>query len=171
MRRVLRWVVRMLLAIVLDALSWGAVQAAAGYTVHRLPDRLLTVDGWLLRERRWERGGRFYEDTLQIRRWKGLLPEAGAAFAGGFDKRHLRGRSPEMLDRHILETRRAELGHWLAMLPTPVFVRRNPWLLAPFMPLYAVAVNAPCIAAQRYNRIRLRRTRQRAETLLVRRPW
>ncbi|MGH9177654.1 MAG: hypothetical protein ACRD0N_03745, partial [Acidimicrobiales bacterium] len=94
--------------------------------------------------------------------WKGLLPEAGAFFAGGVDKRRLRGASPEALERHAVETRRAELGHWLAMVPTPLFVWANPLLLAPLMAAYAVAVNGPCIAAQRYNRIRLRRAAARA---------
>ncbi len=161
----MRWR-RLARVAVVDAVAWAGVQVAAGYLVHRLPDAPLESDGWLLRERSWERGGRLYTDVLRIRRWKRLLPEAGAVFAGGFDKRHLAGRDPDALRRHARETRRAELAHWLAMAPTPLFVGRNPPLLAPFMVLYGVAVNAPCIAAQRYNRIRLRR----AEERLLRRP-
>ena len=148
---------RMWVAIAADAAAWTLVQAGTGYFVHRLSDRRLERDGWLMRERAWERGGRYYVDVLRIRRWKALLPEAGAAFPGGFDKRHLRGRGPAELARHIRETRRAELGHWLAIAPTPLFVWCSPPLLAPFMVVYAAAVNLPCIAAQRYNRLRLQR--------------
>ena len=148
---------RLWVVVAADAGAWAAVQVATGYLVHRLPERVLAHDGRLWRERAWERGGRFYVDVLRIRRWKRLLPEAGAAFEGGFDKRRLAGRSPEALRRHAVETRRAELGHLLAMAPTPLFVLANPPLLAPAMAVYAVAVNVPCIAAQRYNRIRLRR--------------
>ena len=152
---------RLLAVIALDAAAWAAVQAGTGYLAHRLPVRLLDRDRWLWRERRWERGGRFYVDVARIRRWKRLLPEAGAAFGGGFDKRRLRGRAPADLERFAVETRRAELGHWLAVLPAPLFVALNPPLLAPFMAVYALAVNLPCIAAQRYNRIRLRRAAER----------
>lgn len=152
---------RLLAAVAVDAAAWAVVQVGAGYLVHRLPDRTLARDGWLWRERAWERGGRFYAEVLRIRRWKALLPEAGAAFTGGFDKRRLRGRRPEDLDRHVRETRRAELGHWLMVAPAPLFVRANPPVLAPFMVAYALVVNGPCIAAQRYNRIRLARVLRR----------
>ena len=153
---------RLLVAVGVDAAAWAAVQVGTGYLVHRLPDSVLAADRWLWRPRRWEAEGRFYVDVARIRRWKRLLPEAGAAFEGGFDKRHLRGRRAADLEHFGRETRRAELGHWLAILPAPVFARLNPPLLAPFMVLYALAVNVPCIAAQRYNRIRLCRAAGRA---------
>jgi len=148
-------------AIAADVAGWAFVQVGSGYLAHRLPDRLLGTDTWLLRERGWERGGRFYVETARIRRWKGLLPEAGAFFAGGVSKRTLGGRTHADLTRLARETRRAELAHLLMMLPTPVFVACNRPLLAPFMALYALAVNVPCIAAQRYNRIRLLRAAAR----------
>ena len=149
------------LAIAIDAAAWACVQVGAGYLVHRLPDRLLTRDTWLLRQRRWEREGWFYVDVARIRRWKKLLPEAGAIFGGGVSKRTLAGRQPHHLERLATETRRAELGHWLMILPAPVFVALNRPLLMPFMALYPLAVNLPCIAAQRYNRIRLMRAVRR----------
>ena len=161
---------RLLATVAADAAAWACVQAAAGYLVHRLPDHVLDRDRWLWRERVWERGGRFYVEAAGIRRWKALLPEAGAAFEGGFDKRHLRGRGAADLERLARETRRAELGHWLAVVPAPLFVRCNPPVLAPFMVLYALAVNLPCVAAQRYNRIRLRRVLARTAGAAVRPP-
>lgn len=148
-------------AVFADAVAWALVQAGAGYVVHRLPVSGLVHDTWLFRERRWERGGRFYVEVLQIRRWKHLIPDAGDFFAGGFDKARLVTHDPEHLSAHARETRRAELGHWLAMVPAPVFVAANPPVLAPCMALYAAAVNLPCIAAQRYNRLRLERVLRR----------
>jgi glycosyl-4,4'-diaponeurosporenoate acyltransferase len=143
--------------VAVDAAAWLAVQAGAGYVVHRLPDLWLSADHGLLHERRWERGGHFYRDRLAIARWKGWLPEGGAVFRGGFDKRELRSATTDDLERYRRETRRAELGHWLAIVPLPLFVLWNPPFLWPAMAAYAIVVNGPCIVAQRYNRLRLSR--------------
>lgn len=147
-----------------NAALWAAVQVATGYIAHRIPASALERENPVTAERSWERRGKLYEETLRIKEWKHKLPEAGAAFSGGFDKGALRhGRDPDYLRTYIRETRRAELGHWLAMSPTPLFVKHNPWLIAVCMPVYAIAVNGPCIAAQRYNRIRLKRLLARLE--------
>ena len=148
--------------ILIDAAAWLVIQVGAGYAVHRLPDRWLDRDHWLFRARRWEAGGAFYVRRLGIRRWKRLLPEAGAVFRGGVDKRRLGPATTENLVRYRRETRRAELGHWLAMAPAPLFVLWNPpWLFAA-MVAYAVGINGPCIAAERYNRLRVERVLLRA---------
>ena len=162
-RRLLGWLSRSLMKVAVDAAAWAAIQSATGYAVHRLPAARLDHDTWVTRRRRWERGGAFYVDQLHIRRWKGRLPEAGALFAGGFDKGGLGERSAGHLGRHVVETRRAEIGHWLAILPAPLFWRWNPRWLAVVMSLYAVVINGPCIAAQRYNRLRLVRVLDRLE--------
>lgn len=148
-------------AIVVDLAAWLAVHIGAGYLVHRLPDRLLEQDGWLFRARAFEGEGRFYVRALRIKRWKKLLPEGGDVFPGGFNKARLVAPEEAHLRDHLRETRRAELGHWLTMAPAPLFFAWNPWYLAAAMQLYAVAVNGPCIASQRYNRIRLRRVLER----------
>ena len=143
-----------------NVVAWGAIHAGTGYLVHRLPVDRLRRDGWLLRERRVERGGRRYE-RVGIRRWKDRLPEAGAVFAGGTSKRSIPGGRAG-LDRFVVETRRAEVGHWLAMACGPVAALWNPPLGAGLMVAYGVAVNAPFIAIQRYNRMRAARVRRRS---------
>jgi len=143
--------------IAIDAAAWLTVQVGAGYAVHRLPDRLLDADIRILREHPWERGGRFYRDRLAVARWKHHLPEGGAVFRGGVDKRTLPSGRTGDLERFWRETRRAELGHWLAIAGLAVFPLWNPPFLWPAMALYAVSVNTPCIVAQRYNRLRLSR--------------
>jgi glycosyl-4,4'-diaponeurosporenoate acyltransferase len=141
--------------VVVDVVAWGAIHAGTGYAVHRLPVAWLARDRWLFRARGFERGGRFYRRTLRIGRWKDRLPEAGALFAGGVSKRHLPSGTRGLdLDRFVVETRRAELGHWLAGLPAPLFVLWNPPAAAVLMVAYGWGVNLPFIAIQRYNRAR-----------------
>lgn len=135
---------------------WAVVHAGTGYLVHRLPAHRLADDGWLHRPRATERGGDLYV-RLGIRRWKDRLPEAGALFAGGLSKRHLPSTGDAGLERFAVETRRAELGHWLALAAGPVSIAWNPPVGAAAMVTYGVAVNAPFIAIQRYNRLRVAR--------------
>jgi glycosyl-4,4'-diaponeurosporenoate acyltransferase len=143
--------------VAIDAAAWATVQVGAGYLVHRLPDRLLDADYGILREQSWERGGRLYRRHLAVVRWKRHLPEAGAVFRGGVDKGTLPSGRTADLERYRREIRRAELGHWLAIAPLALFPLWNPPVLWPVMAFYAVAVNGPCIVAQRYNRLRLSR--------------
>ena len=145
------------LLVLVDIVAWGFIHAATGYFVHRLPARLFERDTWLTRPRAWERGGRTYVTRFRIKRWKHLLPEAGALFSGGFDKRRLTTRDPRYLATYTRETRRAELGHWLAAAGAPLFFLWNPWWVGVVMLTYAVAANGPCVLSQRYNRIRLLR--------------
>jgi glycosyl-4,4'-diaponeurosporenoate acyltransferase len=146
--------------VLADVAAWAAIHAGTGYAVHRLPVRWLRRDGVLFRPRRVENGGRLYE-RLGIRRWKDRLPEAGAWFAGGMSKRALPDAADGGLERFAIETRRAELGHWLAMACGPLFVVWNPAPVAAVMVVYGVVVNAPFIAIQRYNRARVSRCLER----------
>ena len=102
--------------VLLDIVAWALVHTATGYVVHRIPStsRVLARDHWWSRPRRFETDRHFYERTLRIKRWKDRVPEAGALFAGGVSKRALPSRSPAGLARFAVETRRAELGHWLS---------------------------------------------------------
>ncbi len=145
------------MALGVDVVAWAGIAVGAGYLVHRLPSHLLERDGWLFRQRSWERDGRFYVTALRIRRWKRFLPEAGDAFEGGFNKATLAAFDDEHLATHVRETRRAELGHWLIAGAGPLFLVHNRWYDVVAMQVLALALSVPCIAAQRYNRIRLQR--------------
>jgi glycosyl-4,4'-diaponeurosporenoate acyltransferase len=127
-----------------NAAWWAVVHTATGFFVHRLPASALQRGG----VHRWER--RVYE-RVGIRRWKDALPEAGALFRGGVSKRSVR-RS--RVGAFVIETRRAELGHWLAMVGGPVSMLWNPPTGDVAMVAYGVLVNAPFVAVQRYNRAR-----------------
>jgi glycosyl-4,4'-diaponeurosporenoate acyltransferase len=145
-----------LVTVGLDALAWALWGTAVGYGAHRLPRASLADDNVLTRLHPWERDGRVYE-RLRIRRWKRVLPDAGAVFRGGVAKRDLVARDPASLRTLVEETRRAELVHWAVAGLAPVFALWNPAPLAVAMVAYAVAANAPCIVVQRYNRSRLLR--------------
>lgn len=137
--------------------AWAVIHSGSGYAVHRLSVQRLSRDGWLFRPRAVEGDGRLYVETLRIKRWKDRVPEAGALFPGGISKRHLPDVAAGGLERFVVETRRAELGHWLAMAPAPLFAIWNPPLGVALMVAYGVGINLPFIAIQRYNRIRVLR--------------
>ncbi len=120
--------------------------SATGYAAYRLDESRLSRDGWLLRPRRFEAGGRWYRRRLRIHRWKDKVPDAGDLFRGGVSKRHLPAYDQAGLRLFARETRRAELAHWWAMCCGPVFVLWNPPLASGLLLAYAVLVNLPFIA-------------------------
>lgn len=150
----LRYVMPQTVTVAVDVVAWGVFHAATGYAAHRLGDERLGCDGFVLRQRGFERDGRFYRRRLRIHRWKDRLPEAGALFAGGVSKRQLPSADVAGLEQFVRETRRAELGHWWAMACSPLFVLWNPPLPAAILMGYGVLVNLPFILIQRYNRFR-----------------
>jgi glycosyl-4,4'-diaponeurosporenoate acyltransferase len=92
-----------------------------------------------------------------LKTWKRWLPDGAAWFDGGFHKRSLTSRDPDYLRRFIIETRRGEACHWLAMLLSAVPFQWNPWWGCAVIGLYALVANLPCILLQRVNRARLTR--------------
>jgi glycosyl-4,4'-diaponeurosporenoate acyltransferase len=92
-----------------------------------------------------------------IRLWKRWIPDAGGALPGGVPKASLVRRDPRSLRRLVLETRRAELVHWLLL---PVGLLTALWLPPAGVVVnlaFALVFNVPCLLLQRYNRARLRR--------------
>ncbi len=144
-----------LLRVLLIAVAWVAIHIGSGYIAHHVPFTWLQGDSMLFRTRRFEQEGRLYRRLFRVHRWKDLLPEAGAAFEGGFAKRSLSGADVAYLEQFVAETRRAELTHWLPLLFSLTFFLWNPLEIALWMPLYAILSNIPFIMVQRSNRPRL----------------
>ena len=92
---------------------------------------------------------------MRVRRWKKYLPDGGSLVKGGFEKKKLVSFSKDNLDKYLLESCRAEMIHWLAILPFWVFGFFTPPIVILYMLIYALAINMPCIIAQRYNRPRI----------------
>jgi glycosyl-4,4'-diaponeurosporenoate acyltransferase len=92
-----------------------------------------------------------------IRRWKRWIPDGGPVLPGGVSKASLARRDPVLLRRLLLETRRAELVHWLLW---PAGLLTALWLPAEGVLvnlLFATLFNLPCLLLQRFNRRRLQR--------------
>lgn len=134
--------------------GWFIFQMGAAQYCLRIPDRWLNSEHWLFRSHRWEKNGRLYL-YLGVHRWKRLLPDGAAITKGGYRKKTLTDYSPENLERFVTESCRAELTHLLAILPFWVFGFIAPPQIIVYMFIYSVAVNLPCIIAQRYNRPRI----------------
>jgi glycosyl-4,4'-diaponeurosporenoate acyltransferase len=145
------------LVVTLNVVGWVVWMVGCGRWVHCWPLSRLDHDTWLTRIRPWEDGGRWYERRWRIRRWKDRLPEGGDFFAGGFAKDQLDSATSPHLWRFVAETRRAEYAHWLMLSATPVFFAFNAWWGDVVIVVFVVAVNAPCVMVQRYNRCRLLR--------------
>ncbi len=137
-----------------NVLFWPAWTALVGYAAQRMPEQRFAEDDLLTRPRGFERDGALYRDALSIDRWKTRLPEAGSAF-GGFAKRTVSGGDPAVMEQFVIETRRAEHAHWAMVSGVAVTMLWNPWWAAPANLAVAAGSNLPCIAVQRYNRMRL----------------
>ena len=135
-------------------LFWGAYQALIPALCLRVPLKALDPGRGIYRLRQWESAG-LYRRLLLIRSWKHLLPDGAALFRRGFRKKRLASTDPGYLRLFMAESCRAELTHWLAIIPFWVFGFWAPPFVIPLMLAYAVAANAPCILAQRYNRLRI----------------
>jgi len=72
-------------------------------------------------------------------------------------KRRIPAAADGGLTRLAAETRRAEWGHVTCAACAPLFALWNPPWIAVVMIGYGVAVNAPFVAVQRYNRLRISR--------------
>jgi glycosyl-4,4'-diaponeurosporenoate acyltransferase len=135
---------------------WGILQLGAALFCLSLPDRLFSPDRLFCRPFRWENNGEVYETLLHVKSWKHLLPDGAAAWRKrGYRKRSLTDFSEENLQRFLIESARGELSHWLAIAPFWLFGFFAPFYVVWIMLAYALAVNFPCIVAQRYNRPRI----------------
>lgn len=139
---------------------WATASFAVGFVAHRAPAARLGHDGPVTRLRAVERDGRIYERWLRVSWWKRWLPEGGAFYDGGVDKRRLPGRTDADLERFAVETRRAELTHWTLLALAPTFLLWCPTSVAAAMVGFGVVANIPFALVQRYNRARMARLRQ-----------
>ena len=141
--------------IIIDIVLWFIIHMSVAYIATILPLNNLNTNSWLLKERKWEKSGKIYEEIFHIKKWKELLPDGSALFKKGFRKKRMTSSNPEYLQKFIIETGRAEIVHWIVILFSPVFFIWNyPWA-GWVMIVYAIIANMPCILAQRYNRARL----------------
>ena len=141
--------------VVICFLIWPLLQVAAAYLCVKIPDRRYVPSSFFFRSHKWEKEGRIYDKIFKVSSWKGFLPDGGAITSGGYRKKHLTDFSGGNLQKFLIESCRAELSHWLAILPFWVFGFIAPARVIFYMLIYALVINLPCIIAQRYNRPRI----------------
>lgn len=137
--------------VTLNCLGWPAIQTGLAWLFTRMPAT------WFNAPSAFEGEEWLYFRVFHVRRWKDRLPDAARWFEGGFAKRSLATAEPPYLRRFIRETWRGELCHWSAFAFLPLFFLWNPWWADLVCLAYVIAANLPCIIAQRYNRLRLRK--------------
>ena len=134
------------------------------YLGQKLPARLCSINNWLFKERRWERGGNFYERVFKVKLRKTLLPEVGDFVRSVFAKKHLWYFTREYLTKYLMESCRAELTHWIIIFSTFFFSLWNTIAATLDVFWFSVVLNMPYIIIQRYNRPRIRRLILEQET-------
>jgi glycosyl-4,4'-diaponeurosporenoate acyltransferase len=148
------------MVLAVDAAAWTVWALLAGWWHRRTPHQALHGDGAVLRLRRFEMAGSWYEQRLRIKRWKDRLPETGGRF-GGMSKRRLPGPGIDDLERFRAECCRGERTHWTIVAATPAFALWTPRDLFLAIAGCGVAGNAPFMAVLRYNRARITSILQR----------
>ena len=145
------------ITVLIDIAAWFVIHMGVSYLMTRRPLSKFNVDSWLFKNRKWERNGAIYDRLFRLQSWKKKLPDGAAMFKQGFEKKELKETNQDYFDAFMKETCRAELTHWIVFLFGPLFFIWNLWWVGIIMIIYAALANMPCIIAQRYNRIRLRR--------------
>jgi glycosyl-4,4'-diaponeurosporenoate acyltransferase len=141
--------------IFLNIFIWVVIHLGISYFCSLMPLSFFSGEIRFFKTKRWESGGKIYQKFFKIKRWKKIIPDGGSIFKGGFPKKHLEDKNIKYLKTFFYETKRAELTHWLTILPSPIFFLWNIWWAGIIMIFYALLANIPCILLQRYNRARL----------------
>lgn len=152
-----------LTSILVCFIVWPILQVTAALICTHLPDRFFDYTAFFYRTHHWEKDGENYQKWFRVRCWKKHLPDGGSLVKGGFEKKKLVSFSKNNLDKYLLESCRAEMIHWLSILPFWVFGFFTPNVVIFYMLLYALVINMPCIIAQRYNRPRIVRIIERRD--------
>ncbi len=129
-------------------------QFISSYLVNLISYMKLKAVYPLFKTRKFEKKGQIYEKYLKIKLWKDYVPAIGS-----FDKKNLtRDKiNDDYVSMYLLESLRAELCHFYAILFAIVVLFctvREEWF---FIIIYTILLNMPCIVIQRYNRPRFER--------------
>ncbi len=150
-------------AILRDVLAWAIIQLMIGYCISKIPLDWLNPDLPSFQVFAWEKGGEIYEKYFHVRAWKRLIPNGSALYRGAFSIKNLQTNDLTYLKRWLKESVRAEICHWLMILPCVFFFLWNSLVLGWVMVAYAFLSNLVPIILQRYNRPRMHKLVARLE--------
>ncbi len=141
----------------LDAVAWAFFHLTISFCTVRISYNWFVRHEQLFQPFRFERRGELWQQLFRVKRWKQLIPDGTMFIKNGYNKQSLHGNDPASLDEFIIESRRAELTHWVSIIPAALFFLWNPLWASWLNVAYAILFNGPIIIAQRYNRPRLER--------------
>jgi glycosyl-4,4'-diaponeurosporenoate acyltransferase len=148
--------------IILDVLAWLVFHLGIGYGSSRIPLEWLNPDHRLFQPFTWEKGGGIYQQRFRVRSWKHFIPNGSALYPGTFSIRNLPTDDPAYLERWLKESVRAEVCHWVMIIPGFFFFLWNDVAVGLGMVAYAFLNNLVPIIIQRYNRPRARKLLDKA---------
>jgi glycosyl-4,4'-diaponeurosporenoate acyltransferase len=146
-----------LLTLILDILAWVVFNMGVSYLCSRIPDHWLDPGGRFFHAFGWEKEGQLYEQLFHVRTWKQHIPNGGKSFDKNLSLESLPSRDPANLLRWLKESIRAEICHWLLILPGFLFFLWNPRFAGWVMVLFAFLFNIGPVVLQRFNRPRMRK--------------
>lgn len=147
--------------ILINGAAWLFFHFAISAMCFYIPLRFFLKDIPFLRIAKWEKQGNRWHQLFRVKTWKQHLMDGSKIVKKSYNKSHLHGNTAEQLTEFAAETKRAELTHWLLIVPAPLFFLWNPEWAAWINVAYAIIANVPFIVTQRYNRARIERLLQR----------
>lgn len=151
----------MIWTIIIDSFAWAFFQISISFFTLSLTEGYFQKQSFIYPARKWENDGQFWQTHFDIKKWAKVIPDGTRILKSGFYKKQLQQKGTNYLELFILETKRAELTHWLSILPSGLFFLWNPVWIGWIMVVYAFLFNVPIILVQRYNRPRLERVLNR----------
>lgn len=141
--------------IILHSIFWFVVQMSIARLGTRIPLSFFERYSCLFRLFQWEKNGKLWDKILKVSKWKKFIPEGAQINKDIYDKSQL-SLNIEETRRLLLEMRRAELIHWISILPVWLFIKAPRYIK--FVNIgYVLLSHVPVIVAQRYNRPRIER--------------
>lgn len=153
--------IELLYLLFINGIAWLVFHFAISAACFYIPLRFFMRDVPFFRMRAFERNGELWNTLFAVKSWKKHLMDGSKIVKKSYNKSHLHGIDSHNLAVFSAETKRAELTHWLLIVPAPLFFLWNPQWAAWINIVYALIANVPFIVTQRYNRGRLERLMKR----------
>ncbi|MEK4384375.1 glycosyl-4,4'-diaponeurosporenoate acyltransferase [Solibacillus sp. FSL W7-1464] len=141
--------------LVVNIVAWLVLHFSISALCFKIPLRFFLKDLAFFRIAKWEEHGEIWNRLFLVKKWKKHLIDGSAIAKKSYNKSHLHGTKREDLLIFAAETKRAEMTHWLLILPAPLFFLWNPVWAGCINIVYALLANLPFILTQRYNRGRI----------------
>lgn len=149
--------IKQLKMVMLIAIYWFMIQMLISKLGTRIPESFLTKLNPYFKSHAFEKDGQIWNKVFKVKKWKDYLPDGESINPDVYSKKSvLHTQSTSYMYQFIVETQRAELVHFMSMLPIFVFIK-SPKYIQYINMGYVVIANIPCMIVQRYNRPKFER--------------